>query len=84
MTDGAYLDYLAAERAANKANLVPFLGEWQQSLDIRPVSYSAGGAARRTFTESVHAQLISRFLFSNFIEVAINLQFDAQHSSPAP
>ena len=78
MTDAAYLDYLAAERAASKAGLVPFLGEWQQLFDIRPVSYSAGGAAWRTFTESVHAQLINRFLFSNFIEVAINLQFDAQ------
>jgi hypothetical protein len=67
MTDAAYLTYLAAERAASKAGLVPFLGEWHQSFDIRPISYSAGGAARRAFTESVHAQLSNRFLFSNLI-----------------
>jgi Holliday junction resolvase RusA-like endonuclease len=78
MTDAAYLTYLAAERAASKAGLVPFLGEWHQSFDIRPISYSAGGAARRAFTESVHAQLSNRFLFSNLIEVTINLQLDPQ------
>ena len=41
-------------------------------------SYSAAGAARRAFTEAVHAQLINRFLFSNLIEVIINLQLDTQ------
>ena len=41
-------------------------------------SYSAAGAARRAFTEAVHAQLINRFLFSNLIEVIINIQLDTQ------
>jgi hypothetical protein len=78
MTDAAYLDYLAAERAGSKAGLVPFLGEWRQSFDLRPVSYSVASAARRAFTEAVRAELINRFLFSNLIEVIINLQLDTQ------
>ena len=53
MTDAAYLDYLAAERAASKAGLVPFLGEWRQSFDIRPVpirrQVRRGGHSLRQF-----------------------------------
>jgi Holliday junction resolvase RusA-like endonuclease len=72
------LDRLDAERAAYKAGLVPFMGEWEQTFVLRPVPYSTSGAARMTFKREVSERLTNRFMFSRFIEVTIRLQLDAQ------
>lgn len=77
MTD-PFADDLDVQRRDYNKGLVPLMGIWKQTFDLRPVSHSNRGSTRAAFIQNVRERLNNKFMFSRFIEVIITLRLDTQ------
>lgn len=78
------LDRLDVERKGAIAGFNPMFGEWRQTFNFEPVSYSNKGEARMEFKHRVREVLNTHFVFTGHVALTATLYLEEQKLFETP
>ena len=62
----------------------PLNGEWEQTFNFSPVSYSNKSEAKTDFKTKIQSQLLEKYIFTNEIQITITLYLDEEKMLTTP
>lgn len=78
------LDQIDVERKGAVAGLNPMFGEWRQTFNFEPVSYSNRGDARADFKRRVREALKTQFVYTSQVTLTATLYLEEQKLLETP